>query len=386
MSGVQLWMQDAEMINVLLLSDISNKKKNNRSSNDFGVKHLIYNDPNEIKWGTTTLGQCVIATEFLLAIRELRHLQQNPLRNMEEDEVAKKFLIDLERRLAVFMTAKEKIVLIPMPLRVIFCNILLDLRFFCNTTHRPGWLTRAIHWAIQSVGNVNYYQQQQESVNMQQKNTDSLLPTNSGSQTSSETSTMPIIHLSMLGDVTLMFERIGMVYAATLEQLEFESSEHIEYGGERPMTLIPNDNMTIEEMHTYIMNDPLSLRIKRQLIISMVYPISKQAASSLELAPPALQKSVYHKSMAPASELSKGRLEEILKINQDPFAAVFSLLVAVFTTLTPTEFTKLVRPLWYHYLSAENPHIFIPAAFLFMQCGEKIPKTVVDIITHDFYR
>ncbi|CAO3608475.1 unnamed protein product [Cunninghamella blakesleeana] len=386
MSGVQLWMQDAEMINVLLLSDVSNKKKNNRSSNDFDVKHLLYNDPNDIKWGTTTLGQCIIATEFLLAIRELRHLQQNPMRNMEEDEVAKKFLIDLERRLAVFMTAKEKNVLIPMPLRVIFCNILLDLRFFCNTTHRPGWLTRAIHWAIQSVGNINYYQQQQqESTNTKQQNTSSLLSTNSEAQSSSEISTMPIIHPSMLDDVTVMFERIGMIYGATLEQLEFESSEHIEYGGERPMTLIPNDNMTIEEMHTYILNDPLSYRIKRQLIISMVYPISKQAASSLELAPPALQKSVYHKSMAPASELSKGRLEEILKVNQNPFAAVFSLLVAVFTTLTPGEFTKLVRPLWYHYLNAEKPHIFIPAAFLFMQCGEKIPKIAVEIVTRDFY-
>ncbi|CAO3616048.1 unnamed protein product [Cunninghamella echinulata] len=394
MTGVQLWMQDAEMINVLLLSDINNNKnKNYRSSNDFGVKHLIYNDPNEIKWGTTTLGQCVIATEFLWAIRELRHLQQNPMRNMEEDETAKKFLIDLERRLAVFMTAKEKIVLIPMPLRVIFCNILLDLRFFCNTTHRPGWLTRAIHWATQSVGNISYYQQQQQqkqqqqqpSPNTFQKSTDSLLPTNSGTQIATETSTLPIIHLSMLDDVTSMFERIGMVYGATLEQLEFESSEHIEYGGERPMTLIPKDDMTIEEMHTYILNNSLSHRIKRQLIISMVYPIGKQAASSLELSPPALQKSIYHKSMAPASELSKGRLEELLKINQDPFAAVFALLVAVFTTLTPVEFTKLARPLWDHYLNAEKPHTFVPAAFLFMQCGEKIPKLVVDIISHDFY-
>ncbi|KAI8335314.1 hypothetical protein BC941DRAFT_471963 [Chlamydoabsidia padenii] len=372
MSGVQLWMRDAEMINVLLLSDVGRQPQDNNDSGRFWTDHMAYEDPSNIKWGTTTLGQCVVAAELLWVVRELRH----QTRNIEEDEIAKKFLIDLERRFAVFMTAKEKLQLIPMPLRVVLCNLLLDMRFFCNTTHRPGWLTRAIDWATQQVGTVEYLQQ------LSSKAVDKGA---SPLQSDTTNETQPIIHLSMLNDIALMFERMTMAYTTTLDQLEFESSEHIEYGGERPMTMLPQNNRTMEDVHASVLNDPLTLRSKRQLVISMMYPINRQASASLDLSPPALTKSDYHKNMAPATEISKTRLMEMTKTHQDPFAAVFSLLAAVFTTLAPQEFTKLVRPLWERFMDTDRPHVFVPAAFLFMQCSEKIPKTVIQITSHDFY-
>jgi hypothetical protein len=373
MSGVQLWMGDAEMINVLLLSDVGRQQSrdNNDSGRFWADQHLVPDDPSATKWGTTSLGQCVVAAELLWAVRELRHLQQHQTRNMEDDELAKKFLIDLERRFAVFMTAKEKLILIPMPLRVILCNLLLEIRFFCNTTHRPGWLTRAIDWATQQVGTPEYLEQ---------------LASDKNAGFGATTEAQPIIHLSMMNDIALMFERMIMAYTTTLDQLEFESSEHIEYGGERPMTMLPQNNRTMEDVHASVLSDPLTLRSKRQLLISMMYPINRQASSSMDLSPPALAKSDYHKNMTPATELSKGRLEEMPKIHQDPFAAVFSLMAAVFTTLAPHEFTKLVRPLWERFMDTDRPAIFVPAAFLFMQCCEKIPKTMIQVTSHDFYR
>ncbi|ORX42676.1 hypothetical protein DM01DRAFT_1387301 [Hesseltinella vesiculosa] len=358
MSAVQLWMQDGEMICVLLLSDVGMSEGDRPSS-------VPSTGVSAASWGSTSLGQCVVAAELLWAVRELRQRQHNPERNMEEDELGKKFLIDLERRFAVFMAAKEKSKWIPMPLRVIISNLLSEIRFFCNTTHRPGWLTRAIEWAVQPLEN------------------DSFTPIADSAPGGSVTTVT--IHPAMLEDASLMFERIGMVYATTLEQLVFESSEHIEYGGERPMMTANQSSLTLDDVHAQVFNDPLAFRSKRQLIISMVYPINRHASASLDLSPPALTSSSYHKTMATASELSKVRLEELIKIHQDPFEAVLSLLVTVFTTMSNQEFSKLVKPLWQRYMNPIHPSVFLPAAFLFMQCGEKVPDSVIQNTVHDFY-
>ncbi|KAI8070898.1 hypothetical protein BC940DRAFT_294706 [Gongronella butleri] len=393
MSVVQLWMQDGEMICVLLLSDMVDDKR------PFSSRSTAP-PPQQQQWGTTSLGQCVVAAELLWAVRELRQRQRNPARNMEEDELGKKFLIDLERRFAVFMAAKEKLRLIPMPLRVIISNILMEIRFFCNTTHRPGWLTRVIDWTTQPIGEQHpppvAKQQQEEPQQAPRLSADHLDPFASSSSSSSHphrahldasnaSSEAPTISLAMLEDVSLMFERMGMVYAASLEQLVFESSEHIEYGGERPMMVALNDNHSLDDVHAHVFNDPLAFRGKRQLIISMMYPINRHAAASLDLAPPALTKSDYHKTMATASELSKARLEELTKIHQDPFEAVLSLLVAIFTTMSSHEFAKLVTPLWQRFMNPSYPPVFLPAAFLFMQCGEKVPDAVISNTIQEFY-
>jgi len=88
----------------------------------------------------------------------------------------------------------------------------------------------------------------------------------------------------------------------------------------------------------------------------------------------------------PALKLAKYKFENMEEINQHPFGSVFSLLAAVFTTLSSNEFGRLVRPLWERHMDDRKPQSFIPAVFLLMECGEKIPKTMIEVCTHDFYR
>ncbi|KAG2213031.1 hypothetical protein INT47_011180 [Mucor saturninus] len=367
MSGVQFWMQDAEMINVLLLSDVGKSKKNKEgtSSNTPSNPQLKVGDS---EWGSTTLGQCAIATEFMWAIKEMREKQRDPHRNMEEDEIAKKFLIDLERRLSVFLTAKEKMALVPMPLRVILCNIFMDMRFFCNTTHRPGWLTRVIDWATQPVVSTpdHVFHHVLPIINPDESPT----PNNPPSQ-----SKMAVLHMGHLEEVTIMFERLNGVYLNVVDILQYETNDSNIFGGSMPK---PAQSGT-EDRYSEVP------RHKRQQLIHRMYPISRSAALSLDLNPPVSADDGSGIVDAPASKLAKYRFENMEKINQDPFGSVFSLLAAVFTTLSSLEFGKLVRPLWERHVDDRKSQSFIPAVFLLMECGEKIPKVMIEVCTHDFY-
>ncbi|KAI9265078.1 hypothetical protein BDA99DRAFT_536570 [Phascolomyces articulosus] len=403
LSGVQFWMQDAEMINVVLLSDLGSKKAAKE-------KAALDAEIALMKWGSTTLGQCVIAMEFMWSIKELREKQSDTNRNMEEDEIAKKFLIDLERRLAVFMTAKEKLVLIPIPLRVILCNIFLDARFFCNTTHRPGWLSRAIDWATQPVATAEFFRDTNHNNNNNNDDDIDEVETNSPSSTPDDRKaaaaaarTSAILHHHYLDDVTLMFQRIRITYAMTVDQLENETNEVLEYG-DRPVSTLPRpspashttplstantttaSSSPMEDLidtlvTTAIIDESSSFPVhtKRRQCMADMYPISRAAAASLDLNPPRPSNTVL------ASKFAKKRLEDMPSVHQDPFGAVFSLLVAVFTSLTTHEFGRLVHPLWERYIDDRNPRAFVPAAFLLMQCAEKVPKNVVEAFTHDFY-
>lgn len=364
MSGVQFWMQDAEMINVLLLSDVGQSKKNKESTSS---KPQLKTSDSE--WGSTTLGQCVIATEFMWAIKEMREKQRDPHRNMEEDEIAKKFLIDLERRLSVFLTAKEKMALVPMPLRVILCNIFMDMRFFCNTTHRPGWLTRVIDWATQPVVSTSehVFHHVLPIINPVESPT----PNNPPNQ-----SKMAVLHTGHLEEVMIMFERLNGVYLNVVDSLQYETNDSSNFAGSVPKSTQPGVENRFSEVP----------RHKRQQLIHRMYPISRSAALSLDLNPPVSADNGSGIVEAPASKLAKYRFENMEKINQDPFGSVFSLLAAVFTTLSSHEFGKLVRPLWERHVDDRKSQSFIPAVFLLMECGEKIPKVMIEVCTHDFYR
>ncbi|KAL0094828.1 hypothetical protein F4703DRAFT_1040931 [Phycomyces blakesleeanus] len=390
LSGVQYWMQDAEMINVLLLSDVGNKRTR-RSEREYNPTQLLSagnsDNASDTKWGSTTLGQCVVAAEFSEAIKELRDKQRDRDRNMEEDEIAKKFLIDLERRISVFMTAKEKLVLIPIPLRVIICNIFLDIRFFCNTTHRPGWLTRSIEWATQPVATAELYLDSEKMTS----------PWEAASSDGENGPRMPrtsvMLHNTFLDDVTLMFEKIRIVHALTVDELAKEAASTGSYN-DRPVSRVPPRSESAESGHSTVSNDygtsdeqpnPLIQRNRRLKSIITEYSINLETEISLSTHPPL--RISYNESLqdGPATTLAKRRLERLPKINQDPFGSVFSLLVAVFTTLSTQEFSRLVTPLWERFTDDCNPQVFIPAAFLLMQCGEKVPKTVIEVTTRDFY-
>lgn len=384
LSGVQFWMQDAEMINVLLLSNVGQPKKPKTSEKNLmpgsqSSTPQANSAPSEAQWGHTTLGQCVVAAEFMWAIKELRHKQKDPQRNMEEDEIAKKFLIDLERRLAVFLTAKEKTSLVPLPLRVILCNIFNDIRFFCNTTHRPGWLTRAIDWACQPITSTpeHVYQHVLPIINAEES------PAANNPYADNR---LPVLHTGHLADSSLMFQRIHNVYLQVIEELQDESNEYTDYGGYFKKT---------GEQQNESQTDDRSIEIKRHKryhVIYSMYPISQTAALTLDLRP-SLKPSVTGENNnelemkdGPALKLAKYRFEHMEEINQNSYGSVFSLLATVYTTLSSQEFNRLVRPLWESHMEDRKPQSFIPAVFLLMECGEKIPKTMIEVCTHDFYR
>lgn len=379
LSGVQLWMHDFDMINVLLLSDVGSKKGKEK---DNSVSLSM--DGTEPNWGSTTLGQCVIALEFLWTIKELRERQDEPLRDMEEDEVAKKFLIDLERRMSVFITAKEKLSLIPIPMRVLLCNIFYESRFFCNTTHRPGWLSRALEWATQGMSTSELYRD----------------ANNDGNDRKSLTRNSAALRHHFLDDISLMFQRFRIVYAMAVDHLEAESTHEAADHTDRPVSSMPTaatkkpslpSDSTIRELVDLSTDEEkqsglfFPAQIKRNTCIGALYPITPAAAASLDINPPHLPKAGEHVH-GTVTALAKKRLEGMGSIKQDPFGAVFSLLVAVFSSLSNSDFSRLIQPLWERFINDRNPRAFIPAAFLLLQCGEKVPKSLVEMFTHDFYR
>ncbi|KAG0375632.1 hypothetical protein BGX24_008839, partial [Mortierella sp. AD032] len=96
MGLVDLYMRDADMICVITMTDVGHE----RPRRDSQVQGL--------KWGSCTVGQCIIVLEFIYAIKKLASSGDN-----YDIEVGKMFLIDLERKLGI-----------------------------------PGWLPRILDWAL----------------------------------------------------------------------------------------------------------------------------------------------------------------------------------------------------------------------------------------------
>ncbi|KAG0277970.1 hypothetical protein BGZ95_004993 [Linnemannia exigua] len=131
MGLVDLYMRDADMICVITMTDVGHE----RPRRDSQVQGL--------KWGSCTVGQCIIVLEFIYAIKRLASSGDN-----HDIEVGKMFLIDLERKLGMYLISKEKKILVPRPIRVLLCMIFYEIRMLCKTIHRPGWLPRILDWAL----------------------------------------------------------------------------------------------------------------------------------------------------------------------------------------------------------------------------------------------
>ncbi|KAF9208081.1 hypothetical protein BGZ49_009870 [Haplosporangium sp. Z 27] len=135
MSIVDLYMRDPDMICIIAMTDVGPERPR------------IDSRAQELKWGSCTVGQCVIVLEFIYAIKRLARSGDK-----HQVEVGKMFLIDLERKLGMFLVSKEKKFLVPRPMRVMLCMIFYEIRMLCKTIHRPGWLPRILNWAIHHSG------------------------------------------------------------------------------------------------------------------------------------------------------------------------------------------------------------------------------------------
>ncbi|RIA93880.1 hypothetical protein C1645_873837 [Glomus cerebriforme] len=351
-SGVELFMQDVELMNVIILSDIgSSLTKPDENKHD--SKQTISSTTTQVDtWGSTTVGQCAIIMEFVWIIRELR-LQQSSDRTKEskQDTTAKKFLNELEKRLSIFMVAKEKSKLIPMPLRVLLCNLFFEIRLYCKTTYRPGWLTRIINWMVHSSPGTAIYR-------------DSVLP--DLSQNPFATQSDLEVNNNQLSEVEFIFQRIRVVYA-TLDDWNSSDIDRDEFidvpvpAIPRPVPVTPSTPNTPKTPIT-----PYN-ELRRS---STVVP-----SSGPEINTP----------RRISSKLPKQRLHRFNTFTDDFAVSVLSLLVAVFNTITVEEFTRMTPHLWDRFLNDREHKSFASASFLFILCGEKSPETVKDLIMKDLY-
>jgi len=87
-----------------------------------------------------------------------------------------------------------------------------------------------------------------------------------------------------------------------------------------------------------------------------------------------------------SSKSPKQHLHRFNTFTEDFAASVLSLLVAVYSTLTVEEFTRLAPHIWNKFLNDREHKPFASASFIFILCGEKSPETVKDLIMKDLYR
>ncbi|CAG8512982.1 2272_t:CDS:10 [Paraglomus brasilianum] len=356
MTAIELWMQDKEFLCIVLLSDVGSGKSGNRgkdkdvkketgsekqnrdSENAKGKQEANekdgdgdkLNSKDDLSWGSTTLGQCVIAMEFAWAVRELRIQSQSQYgRARGQLEMAIKFLCDLERKLAIFITAKEKHVQIPIPLRLILCTLFLDLRLLCRQASRPGWLTRIINWLIySSPGTVTF---REIFVSKRESNR---FPAD-----------VELQHISdQLDEVEMILTRIRVVYA-TVDDLCLNEDKR-------------------DEMSDY-------------LAVPTIVAFSSPSNPSIPLSP---YNEMRRRSMlAPSSTMTDSSDTNVSSSYRMPGSS------SIFTSLSSSEYSQMAPYLWNRFLNDRNHKSFELASFLFVQCGEKAPDIVSELIKNDLY-
>ncbi|CAG8478616.1 21100_t:CDS:10 [Rhizophagus irregularis] len=342
MNGVELFMQDVELMNVIILSDVGPSSVKNEEDKH-NSKLTVSSTTSQVNtWGSTTVGQCAIIMEFIWIIRELR-LQQSSDRakDSKHDTIAKKFLNELEKRLSIFMVAKEKSKLIPMPLRVLLCNLFFEIRLYC-------WLSRIIDWTVHSSPVIH---RDSMSFGLNQN------PFTAQSELEADN--------NQLNEVEFIFQRIRVVYA-TLDDWNSSDTDRDEFL-DVPVPAIPRVPVTPSTPNTPKTPITPYNDLRRS---STVVPSSGPAVNTPRRI---------------SSKLPKQRLHRFNTFSDDPAFSFLSLLVAVFNTIAEEEFTRLAPHLWNRFLNDKKHKPFASASFLFILCGEKSPETVKDFIMKDLY-
>ncbi|RUS19527.1 hypothetical protein BC938DRAFT_475719 [Jimgerdemannia flammicorona] len=221
----------------------------------------------------------------------------------------------------------------------------------------PGWLMRVIDWTVHSVTAAEFYRDASRQ--------------RSGKGTSS-------LAKSYLDDVTLMFQKVRIVYATLDNNNDAEDEFAQQEMTDRPVSMLPQNKVIlapINENGFATNNQTKTSPLRRHATVTATTTKPRSASDS-------------QSSSATSSLLDgqpKSRLLRLIEINQDPYGSILSLLVAVYTTLTLPEFTKLAPHLWERFVD-DRKKAFSPGAFLFIQCGERVPKVATELITQDLYR
>ncbi|KAJ3556564.1 hypothetical protein NM688_g1961 [Phlebia brevispora] len=126
-----LWLRDAEMISVALMSDPPGRSAQTSTDGQLPVSKA-------------RIGQCLLMVELLEQLRNV-----NEAKDLVMMTVATKFVVALEARLGLVIQAKEKTVLFPESHRLLFCSLFREIRLLTRSLKSAPWLESVLSWAIQ---------------------------------------------------------------------------------------------------------------------------------------------------------------------------------------------------------------------------------------------
>lgn len=102
--------------------------------------------------------------------------------------------------------------------------------------------------------------------------------------------------------------------------------------------------------------------------------------------PPPLLDRFTSSSFSPSFSASSSSVVSNISFPTSLAESTLTLLVAVFTSLSSSEYSQMAPYLWNRFLNDRNHKSFELASFLFVQCGEKAPEIVSALIKNDLYR
>jgi hypothetical protein len=191
---------------------------------------------------------------------------------------------------------------------------------------------------------------------------------------------LPVLNVNHVEEALIMFQRMQNTYLDVVEYFRDESgtSHGNSHGMKQAASSVLFSNTQIIE----------SLKYGRQHLAETMYPINQSSSAALNLSPPEFDhlENNEGESNSIMLDLAKHKFNGIEEINQDPFGSVFSLLAAVYSTLSSHELGRLLKSLWKTYMDDKKAASFTPAAFLLMECGEKIPKPTTEMFSQALQR
>ncbi|CAG8805194.1 24565_t:CDS:2, partial [Racocetra persica] len=174
------------------------------------------------------------------------------------------------------------------------------------------------------------------------------------------------IDSKQISDVELLFERIKNVYT-TLDKWT-SSSPTEDNLSDVPVPVIPKP-ITVVSSNTSAPRTPLT-----------PYYNARQQYNTMQMLKPTINDKSHF-----SSKLSKQRLQQLKSFSEEPIGSILLLLVAVYSTLSLDEFARLGPHIWNKLLNDREHRPFASASFLFIQCSEKSPDTIKELIMKDLY-
>ncbi|KZT61439.1 hypothetical protein CALCODRAFT_10756 [Calocera cornea HHB12733] len=277
-----------------------------------------------LKWGRTRPGQCVVTLEL---IYELRRICGDIPGVKGEDRISAdlaRFAAELENRIAILIDAKEQAVALPFSQRILLATVLLYLRRMTRSLKGATWLSRVSAWCCEAYIGARA----------------TAAPPPSG-QLSPMSEPLTVawteVTVDALSEVNHTFTRIREIYIASSSSAK---------------------------------------TIKANRPLSMASPLPSQANLSLGTGIIKLDQ---------WDGVVSEQFANLKTISHTPAVSLLSLMVALNGLLQQEDQALFGRVIWNRYLDQDDPAVVLPAAFLFMQFGERHPEETTALIRSDLF-